>query len=312
MDKLIEVLRKFRIGVLAGGESSEREISLKSGKAVFEALRKAGLDPLFLDVNEKDFSSVIEKSGIDAAFIALHGRFGEDGTVQRMLQKRNIPYTGSGPDASALALDKMASKEQFIARGLNVPEYIVVYRGEDISELDVWFPCVVKPRFEGSSIGLSVVSSETKLHQAIDNAFMFGEEVIVERFVPGREITVGILDEKALPVVEIVAHEGVYDFDAKYRSDSTEYVVPAKLDESDSRFAQETALEAHKALGCKGFSRVDMRLSDNHEIFVLEVNTIPGLTERSLLPMAAKAAGLDFPGLCVKMLLVAFEKRKTK
>lgn len=309
MTTYLEELNKYRVGVLAGGPSSERGISLKSGEAVSKALVGVGLDQVvFLDVNEEDFEDMIKESRINLAFIALHGRFGEDGTVQRALEEMKIPYTGSGPGSSALALDKLLSRDHFMDNGLDVPEYMVVHHGEDLSEMDIWFPCVVKPRFEGSSIGLSIVNTESGIYSAVDKAFAFGEEVIIERFVPGREITVGVLAGKALPVVEIIPHGGVYDFTAKYEAGNTEYVVPADLGEKDYLLAQETGLKAHNALGCRGFSRVDMRLSEEEKIYVLEVNTIPGLTERSLLPMAAKAAGLDFPQLCVKMLYGAIRE----
>ncbi len=309
MDNTIDLLRKYKIGVLAGGSSSEREISLASGEAVFNALTGAGLDAVFVDVKEGEFHSLIDRAGIDLAFIALHGRFGEDGTVQRMLGQRGIPYTGSGPGASALAMDKLASRKRFEDGGLRVPECGVVRAGENCSCPDLGFPCVVKPAREGSSVGLSVVSSRDGMAEAIGKAGEYGEEVIVEKFVSGREITVGVLSGRALPVVEIIPAGGVYDFRAKYRSADTEYVVPANLSETDSRLAHEAGLRAHAALGCEGFSRVDMRLSDDGEVFVLEVNTIPGFTERSLLPMAAKAAGLDFSLLCVTMLFGALLKR---
>jgi D-alanine-D-alanine ligase len=309
MDRSIDVLKKYRIGVLAGGSSSERQISLKSGKAVFDALSSAGLDVLFIDVKEDDFALTIRDSGINLAFIALHGRFGEDGTVQRMLYEENIIYTGSGPEASRAALDKIGSKERFVQSGLNVPEYMVVELGEDLTHKKVWIPSVVKPQHEGSSIGLTVVSSKEHLQGAVDRALNFDRRVIIERFIEGREVTVGILNGEALPVVEIVAAGGCYDFNAKYESSETKYIVPAEIDKSSFKDAQETALKAHEALGCKDLSRVDMRLAPDGRLFVLEVNTIPGLTERSLLPMAAKAVGLDFAGLCAKILLGALNKK---
>ena len=304
----LKMFEKYRIGVLAGGPSSEREISLKSGKAVFKALHGAGLDAVFMDVNEEGFVRAIDRSGIDVAFITLHGRFGEDGTAQKILEKRNIRYTGSGPVSSALALDKLASKKRFEKEGLKIPGFCAVKAGEDISRLDIRFPCVVKPRCEGSSIGLSVVHSEDLILKAVKEAAEFGENVLIEDFVIGREITVGVLDDRALPVVEIIPADGVYDFEAKYRSTATRYMTPADLEGEQYARVQEAGLKAHRALGCESFSRVDLMLSEEGEIFVLEVNTIPGLTERSLLPMAAKAAGLDFLQLCVKMLCGALSK----
>ncbi|MBD3426209.1 MAG: D-alanine--D-alanine ligase [Candidatus Omnitrophica bacterium] len=309
MTTYIEILNRYKVGVLAGGPSNERRVSLRSGEAVSKALVSAGIDRvILLDVTEEDFDDIIHESGIDIAFIALHGRFGEDGTVQRALEKMEIPYTGSRPESSALALDKLSSRAHFIDNGLDAPDYMVVRRGQDISELDIWLPCVVKPRFEGSSIGLSIVKSEAELIAAVDKAFAFGEEVIIEKFIHGREITVGILAEKPLPVVEIEARGGVYDFEAKYEAETTKYIVPAELSKKEYLLAQDTALKAHRAIGCRGFSRVDMRLSAEERMYVLEVNTIPGLTQRSLFPMAAEAAGVDFPLLCVIMLYGALNE----
>ncbi len=302
MDNEVDFLEGCKIGVLAGGSSSERQISLKSGKAVFKALKAAGLETVFLDVNESNFSSCVEKSGIDVAFIALHGKFGEDGTVQCMLEEREIAYSGTGPESSRLALDKIASKKKFSEKGVSSPSYTVVDPAVPVSVDGKSFPCVVKPVFEGSSFGLSIVESENDLQRAVDKAAGYGEDIIIEEFIPGREMTVAILDEKALPVVEIVPVAGIYDFDAKYESSATEYLVPANIFGEEYRRVQKEALKAHNALSCEGFSRVDLRYALDGGIFVLEVNTIPGLTERSLLPMAAKAAGIDFQELCIKIL----------
>ena len=298
----IDRLKGYKIGVLAGGSSNEREISLKSGNAVFDALSSAGLAPVFCDVTEDNFESLIDETDIDVAFIALHGKFGEDGTVQRMLEARNIMYTGSDPVSSALALDKLASRERFKSACLKVPDCRLVRKGENVSSKEISFPCVIKPRHEGSSIGLSVVFSEDNFSEGINNAFMFTDEVLIENFIYGREITVGIMDRVALPIVEIITKQDIYDFTAKYESKETKYSVPAELDKKLYSKIQRIAVKAHESLGCGGFSRVDLILSDDEEIFVLEVNTIPGLTEKSLLPMAAKAVDLDFCSLCVKML----------
>jgi D-alanine-D-alanine ligase len=300
-----DVINRYKVGVLAGGSSNEREISLKSGAAVLGALERRGINAVFLDVNENDLENVIRRSGIDLAFIALHGRFGEDGIAQSLLGKMRIPYTGSGPEASHLALDKLASKEIFRSKGLLVPPWKVIRSTGDISSGIEWMPCVVKPRSEGSSIGLSVVRRSGCLEHAVIKALEYDEDVIIEKFVEGREITVSILDGRALPVIEIIAQDGTYDFDAKYKSNATRYAVLSDSSGAEIPAARETALKAHKALGCRGFSRVDMRLADKGACYVLEVNTIPGLTERSLLPMAAKAEGLDLGELCVKMLKAA-------
>lgn len=304
---MLEVLKKYRIGVLAGGLSSEREISIKSGKAVFGALEKAGLDAVLIDIKEETVS-FLETIDIDAAFIALHGRFGEDGALQEKLDKRHLPYTGSGPEASRMALDKLASKKRFAEENLRIPEYRVVAAKEEIPYKGLWFPCVVKPQYEGSSIGLSVVWLPDKMPDAIAKARSYGGNTIIEKYIPGREITVGILQDKALPVVEIIPQEGLYDFNAKYEAADTRYVAPAKIAKDVYQKAQEVGLRAHFALCCRGFSRVDMRMDETGELFVLEVNTIPGLTQRSLLPMAAKAAGIDFTALCVQILVDALSK----
>ena len=313
MNSKIESLKKYKIGVLFGGSSSEREISLKSGKAVFKALTDVGLKVSFLDVVEKNFSNQIDKEKIDIAFIALHGRFGEDGSAQSILEEKNILYTGSSPVSSRIAMDKISSKEYFRREGLNVPKDFIMDKGmsvhPDVFEKSIMgFPCVFKPRYEGSSIGLSIVSSIDKVEEAVSKSFRFGDKTIIEEFIQGREMTVGILNDEALPVVEIVTKEGVYDFEAKYASKETEYISPAKIDQELNLRLQAVAVKAHKALGCRGFSRVDLRVTDDGEGYVLEVNTIPGLTERSLLPMAALAAGIGFSDLCVEMLDYVIEK----
>ncbi len=293
-------IKKYKVGVLAGGLSSEREISLKSGKAVLNALIEKGITPQFIDIkDEKNWQNNLD---IDVAFIALHGAFGEDGTVQKILENKGIVYTGSGPEASAIALDKVASKLRFQKTGVLTPEFKVLKKGKEVSSRGVVFPCVVKPSYEGSSIGLTIVESIEKFEEAVMHAFKYSNDVLVEEFIPGKELTVGILDNKALPVVEIVPDGTHYDFNAKYNSKGTKYIVPAELTDADRGIVQEMGLKAHMALGCEGFSRVDVRLRGDGKAYVLEVNTIPGMTERSLLPMAAKASGLVFPDLCLKIL----------
>ena len=300
-----------RIGVLAGGPSNERDISLRSGNAVHRALLGEGLDAILLDVKDAAHQ-IIKNSRIDIAFIALHGRFGEDGTIQKMLEAADIPYTGSGVEASRLALDKIASKEAFLRHGIPVPKYIVSERGRfNIDEPDkLDYPVVVKPQLEGSSIGLSIVSEKKLLKKAVDKAFQYGERIILEEYIRGRELTVGILDDKALPVIEIVTKHHVYDYSAKYKDPDTQYLVPAPIDKGSCENARQLASAAHSALGCSSFSRVDMMMDGSNKIFVLEVNTIPGMTERSLLPKAAAATGLRFGELCVKILENALLKNK--
>jgi D-alanine-D-alanine ligase len=292
-----------RIGVLAGGPSSEREISLKSGTAVFRALVDEGFNSIFLDAND-DICDIIKKNKIDVAFIALHGRFGEDGTVQKMLEDLGLPYTGSGVEASRAALDKIASKEIFVRNNIPVPRFAVARNGEAFpadAEALGW-PLVVKPQFEGSSIGLSIVKDSLSLDEALRKAFKYGSSVLLEEYINGRELTVGILDDKPLPVIEIVPKNKVYDYEAKYESPDTGYLVPAPIEREVFERAQALGIEAHKALGCRSMSRVDMIADKAGNLFVLEVNTIPGMTERSLLPKAAAAQGLSFGKLCVKLV----------
>jgi D-alanine-D-alanine ligase len=292
-----------RIGVLAGGSSNEREISLRSGKAVYSALLSKGLDAVLIDIKD-DIYDIINKKNIDMAFIALHGRFGEDGTVQKMLEDASIPYTGSRVKASALALDKIASKEAFIKNNIPVPGYIVFEKGKFLIDNAqcIGYPLVVKPQLEGSSIGLSIVKEKGSLEKALDKAFQYGDKVILEEYIHGRELTVGILNDKALPVIEIVTRNNVYDYEAKYKNADTQYLVPAPIARDTYKKASYLGTMAHKALGCTSFSRVDMIMDKAGKVFVLEVNTIPGMTERSLLPKAALAIGLRFNELCVKIL----------
>jgi D-alanine-D-alanine ligase len=304
-----------RIGILMGGPSSEREISLKSGKAVYEGLKQLGLQVLAIDIqtdNLEENISLLKSYKIKCAFIALHGRFGEDGQIQALLDSLKIPYTGSGAQASRLAMDKIASRKIFGVHGLNVPRYKVLerisYNKIRIVYDNLVFPLVVKPATHGSSIGLSIVDKNEDLDKAMDLAFGFDDRVIIEEYIRGREVTVGILEEKALPVIEIVPKKRFFDFEAKYQPGLTEYIVPANLEEEIAKRIQEAALLAHKLLGCFGCSRVDMILSQDNIPFVLEVNSIPGLTPMSLLPKAAKIAGIEFGQMCLKLIELAYEK----
>jgi D-alanine-D-alanine ligase len=305
-----------RIGVLMGGPSSEREISLKSGKAVFEAFVQLGLDVVAIDIKTDDAEENIKliKSGnLDCAFLALHGRFGEDGQIQHILDTIKLPYTCSGVEASKLAMDKVLSRKIFEANGLTVPCYKVL---EKKSFLACWsnhlnFPLVIKPATHGSSIGLSIIDKEEDLVNAADLAFSFDDRIIVEEYIKGRELTVGILEERALPVIEIIPKKTFFDFEAKYQPGLTEYVVPAQLAEGTAEKTKKAALKAHQLLGCSGCSRVDLILSQNEVPFILEVNTIPGLTSMSLLPKAARCVGIEFGELCLKLIQIAYEKRKS-
>ena len=306
-----------RVGVFAGGPSNEREISLRSGKAVYDALIQEGIEAVFLDVQD-DICDIIKNNNIDVAFIALHGRFGEDGSVQKILEDAHIPYTGSGVEASRLALDKVASKQAFRDNGIPTPDYIVFDRDHFYAEggiesaYKIGIPAVVKPQLEGSSIGLSIAKDKNSLKEAIDKAFEYGDKILIEEYVSGRELTVGILDDEPLPAIEIITREGVYDYKAKYNDPQTKYLVPAPLGKEALQKAQALGKRSHTVLGCRSFSRVDMIMDKSGEIFVLEVNTIPGMTERSLLPKAAGAAGVTFNKLCTKFIENALNHTREK
>jgi D-alanine-D-alanine ligase len=300
-----------------GGVSSEREISLKSGHAVLEALKSAGVNAVGIDIKTQDVTQLMglfSSENLDCVFIALHGRFGEDGQIQKILEDANIPYTGSGVKSSQLAMDKIASLEVLSQSGLTVPRWESMDRqdypvsGEIGVSLDL--PLVIKPANHGSSIGLSIIESAQSLRKACDLAFEFDRRIVIQEYVKGRELTVGVLDEQALPVVEIIPKNAYFDFQAKYQSGMTEYIVPAKLEKEIQRKVQDAGLLAHKALGCFGCSRADMILSPQGVVYLLEVNTIPGMTSTSLLPKAAKVIGVSFNDLCLKLLSLAYEKTK--
>lgn len=301
-----------KVAVLAGGPSSERAISIKSGRAVYDALKASGCNVEWVDLDGYGFRRTIRRISPDIAFLALHGRFGEDGTAQRILEELSIPYTGSGVIASYSALDKVISKKIFRKNGVSIPAYRVFTKRSIKSAKGLSFPLVVKPQNEGSSIGLSIARGEKEFEAACKEAFRYSKNIIVEKFIKGREITVGILDNTALPVVEILPYRDFYDFYAKYKDRNTEYVVPAHLPKTVYRRAQKLGLASHNALKCKDFSRVDMILGDDGNIFVLEVNTIPGLTARSLLPKAASAVGITFNNLCLKFLNLARKNKGRK
>lgn len=306
-----------RVGVLMGGPSSEREISLKSGQAVLSALLGSGVDAVGIEIitdGQEENIKLLKENNLNAAFIALHGRFGEDGVIQQILEKINLPYTGSGVEASRLAMDKINSLERLKAGGLDVPKFRPVnktdYRKTNVFRNELGLPLVIKPANHGSSIGLSFVQRNEDMSAAIDLAFQFDERIIIEEFISGRELTVGILGQEALPVIEIVPEGKFFDFEAKYQSALTKYIVPANLEESIFKKVQQAAREAHRILGCFGCSRTDIILSEDNCPYVLEINTIPGMTSRSLLPKAARISGIDFNQLCIKLLELAYEKKK--
>ncbi|MDD5432195.1 MAG: D-alanine--D-alanine ligase [Candidatus Omnitrophica bacterium] len=305
-----------RIGVLMGGASSEREISLKSGKAVFEALKQAGFDAISIDIKSDDHNEnaiLLKYLKLDCAFLALHGRFGEDGQIQHILDKIKLRYTGSGALASKIAMDKVSSHEVFRRASLLAPDYCVLEKKSWQLNLNkckkLGLPLVIKPAAQGSSIGLSIIDDWDDLNKALEIAFQFDERVIAEEYIKGRELTVGILGESALPVIEIIPKNKFFDFEAKYQVGLTEYKIPAELEPDVAGKVKTAALRAHKLLGCFGCSRVDLMLNSENIPFVLEVNTIPGMTATSLLPKAAKITGLEFNELCFELIKLAYEKK---
>lgn len=292
--------RRFqRVAVLKGGPSAEREVSLNSGAAVARALRDLGYDVSELDLTG---TSLDLPAGVEAVFIALHGTFGEDGSLQAILDRKRVPYTGSDAESSRLAFDKIASKRLFEKHGVATPRYEVLTASRPRT---LPLPVVVKPPRQGSSIGISKVFEEAAWPGSLADALAHDREALVEVFIPGSELTVGIVGDQVLPIVEIRAPGGYYDYRAKYTKGVTEYLVPAPLDAETTRACQALAWRAFQALGCSGMGRVDIRLAPDGHPFVLEVNTIPGFTETSLLPKAARAAGYEFPELCEMILNLA-------
>jgi D-alanine-D-alanine ligase len=290
-----------------GGTSAEREVSLKSGTAVHNALKTAGYNTVAIDVGS-DICNALATARVEIAFLALHGGYGEDGSIQGMLEVLGIPYTGSGVLASALAMDKEASKKVFLYHHVPVPPFEVFRKGQRITETAVGFPCVVKPAAEGSSIGVAVVRGKNDFGKAMDKAFSFGPRLIVEPYIDGKEIHIGILNGKALGGVEVRPAGGFYSYEAKYTAGLTEYVLPPEIDKGVYERAKATALSAHTALGCKGAARVDLRIDMHGDPYVLEVNTIPGMTETSLLPKIAKLAGFNFLQLIEEIIKEALDE----
>lgn len=299
------MLKGKAIGVLMGGTSAERDISLRSGKSVLNALKRMGYDARAIDVGA-DICEVLRKEKVDIAFLVLHGGTGEDGSIQGMLEVMGIPYTGSGVLASALAMDKLASKKAFVFDGLKVPEFEVLRKGESPT---LPMPFVVKPVREGSSIGVSIVKKEEELQAALDAAISYTGMAIVEQYVKGREVHIGILRNRALGGVEVRPAVEFYDFRAKYDTSSgTKYILPPEIDADLYEDAKKIALRAHVAIGARGATRVDLLINGQGEIFVLEVNTIPGMTETSLLPKIASLEGLSFDDLVEEILKDAMDK----
>ncbi|WP_229008538.1 D-alanine--D-alanine ligase [Methylophilus sp. Leaf408] len=294
--------QKFgKVAVLFGGRSGEREVSLKSGSAVLAALQRQGVDAHAFDPATQELSAL---KGYDRAFIALHGRFGEDGTIQGALELMDIPYTGSGVMASALGMDKWRTKLLWTAAGVVTPDFVLMDESTTTEEVvaTLGLPVFVKPANEGSSIGVSKVKQTAELAAAYTLAKASDPLVIAEQFVGGGEYTVGILGDTALPVIRIVPKNEYYDYEAKYLRDDTEYRCPSGLSAAQEAQIQAEALQAFRVLGCSGWGRVDFLMDEAGKHYFLEVNTSPGMTDHSLVPMAAKAAGLDFDALVINIL----------
>lgn len=313
------------IAVLMGGISNEREVSFKSGKAVATALRKRGYQVAPVDITEPGVDA-LDNIQPRVAFIALHGKFGEDGQVQELLEQAGVPYTGSGPQASRFGMDKVTSKRLFVRNSVPTPDYMVVESNEDRDWVSaaaqrLGYPLVCKPSTGGSSIGISIVEDPQELNAALDQATKNasdspvqsadGPTVMLERHIHGREFTVGVLDGRPLPVVEVRSGRDFFDYDAKYTDDNTEYIVPVAVLETVYRRMQDAACRAYDALGCRHLARIDMMLGYDGNLYVLEVNTIPGFTPRSLLPKAARHSGIDFPELCENICAMAIRDSKS-
>jgi D-alanine-D-alanine ligase len=311
----MKALKDKRICVLMGGRSGEREVSLRSGKRVFESLQKQNFNVISMDL-EDDLVSRLKKEKIDIVYNILHGRFGEDGTIQGLLEMANIPYTGSKVLASALAMNKLASKRVFDSLGIPTPRYVEVDAASDIKKeaKRIWknfaSPFVLKPTSEGSSLGVILVKKEDDFEKILEESVAEFKDVFIEEYVKGKEVTVGILgknnDLQALPILELVPKNEFYDYHAKYTSGMTEFVLPARLSKPIYKKTQEVALAAHRALGCYGWSRVDIIVGGDHVPYVHDVNTIPGMTEQSDLPAEAAHAGISFDELVVRILESAF------
>ncbi|WP_024590213.1 MULTISPECIES: D-alanine--D-alanine ligase [unclassified Pseudoalteromonas] len=293
-----------KVAVLLGGNSAEREVSLRSGQAVLNALQNSGIDAIAFDPQSRSLWELKELN-IERVFIALHGRGGEDGTVQGALEFMNLPYTGSNVLGSALAMDKVRCKHLFKSAGLSTAPYAVVdaKKGFDAAAIMGEFKKVmVKPSHEGSSIGMAQASTAQELEDALANAFKFDNQVLVEQWITGREFTVTVLGDEVQPVIEMTTPNGFYDYQAKYQSNTTQYHCPADLSEQDTKYLQAISLDAFDLVGASGWGRVDAMQDEQGNFYLLEVNTVPGMTEKSLVPMAAKANGATFEQLVVRIL----------
>ena len=291
-----------KIAVLMGGPGSERDVSLATGQGVSKALRSLGAEVAEIDVRDENFQL---PNDVDLAFLTIHGTFGEDGQLQKILERRGIAYTGEGIEGSQSAFDKIRAKEKFREHGVTTPLWEVIHPGQRPT---IPLPIVVKPPREGSTVGVVIVKNEDEIESAISEAAKYGRELLIEQFVPGRELTIGVLGDEALPIIEIIPKGGFYDFTNKYpflnpqAGGGAEHVCPAKIDAEKTKEIQELALRAFRAAGLQVYGRVDAILSESGEPFILEINNIPGMTEASLLPEAAAAAGVSYIDLCARII----------
>jgi D-alanine-D-alanine ligase len=294
-----------KIAVLMGGPGSERDVSLATGRGVSEALRSLGAEVVDVDVHDEHFAL---PKDVDLAFITIHGTFGEDGQLQQILEERGVPYTGDGVEPSRAAFDKILSKEKFREHNVVTPEWEVIEVGQRPT---ISVPLVVKPARQGSTVGVVIVKNANELDSAMAEAGKYDQKLLIEKFVSGRELTIGVLGDQALPILEIIPKGGFYDFNNKYPflnpqgGGGAEHVCPAKIDPNKTKQIQEQALHAFRALGLVVYGRVDVLLPDSGEPFVLEVNTIPGMTKASLLPEAAAAAGINYVDLCARIIALS-------
>ena len=314
--KVINSVSDFgKVAVLMGGYSAEREVSLMSGQGVLQALRSRGVDAHAFDPAGRDLSQ-LKTDGFDRCFITLHGRFGEDGTVQGALELLGLPYTGSGVLASSLAIDKVMTKRVWLSEGLPTPAYVLLRRGSYSSaDLDaaadtLGWPLIVKPAREGSSIGLSKVNTRADLAEAVEKASQLDADILCEQFISGDEVTCPVLgtgsEARALPVICIMAPDGNYDYQNKYFTNTTQYLVPCGLPPGEEAAVQALVLQAYRTLGCRGWGRADVMIDKaTRQPYLLEINTSPGMTGHSLVPMSARAAGLSYEDLCLEVLKTA-------
>ncbi len=307
MNAVVDVRRFGRVAVLFGGTAAERPISLISGGEVLKALQSAGVDAEAFDPAER---SVAELAGYDRAFIVLHGRGGEDGTMQGLLELMKIPYTGSGVLASAVGMDKARTKLVWLGAGLPTPAYRRLQADTDFGQVvaDLGLPLMIKPAHEGSSIGMCKVMRADELPQGYAAAAAYDSEVIAERWITGSEYTVVILGDRALPVIRLQTDRNFYDFEAKYQSHDTQYLCPCGLPDDKEKELQALALEAFRTVGARGWGRIDAMMDEAGRFWLLEVNTVPGMTDHSLVPMAARAEGMDFQQLVLTILAQTLEE----